>query len=88
MLEMGLIKHAGNGTFYILPTLQRSLEKCINIVDMNMKKIQAQKLICPTLTSAELWKKSGRLESTGSELMTTIDRHGKKQILSPVRIIG
>ncbi|XP_035895430.1 probable proline--tRNA ligase, mitochondrial [Anopheles stephensi] len=87
MLEQGLIRQAGNGTFYLLPLLQRSLQKAINLIDRHMEMIGAQRLTLPLLTSAELWKKSGRLASSDggkpTELLQTTDRHGKVQILGP-----
>lgn len=85
MFDLGFIKPNNHGSFHILPVLQRSLEKCIHLIDKNMKKINGQKIILPILTPSELWKKSGRLNSITTELMTTKDRHGKIQILSPVR---
>uniref|UniRef100_A0A182QU97 Probable proline--tRNA ligase, mitochondrial n=1 Tax=Anopheles farauti TaxID=69004 RepID=A0A182QU97_9DIPT len=87
MLEQGLIRQAGNGTFHVLPILQRSLQKAVNLIDRHMESVGAQKLTLPLLTSAELWKKSGRLSSsngaTPTELLQTTDRHGKVQILGP-----
>ncbi|XP_053690976.1 probable proline--tRNA ligase, mitochondrial [Sabethes cyaneus] len=84
MVEQGLIRQAGNGTFYILPMLQRSLQKTIALVDSHMQRYaEAEKLTLPTLMSADLWRKSGRLDSAGPELMKTIDRHEKVQILGP-----
>ncbi|XP_062561687.1 probable proline--tRNA ligase, mitochondrial isoform X2 [Armigeres subalbatus] len=84
MLEQGLIRPAGNGTFYILPLLQRSVRKAIDLVDHFMQHhVEAEKLTLPILTSAELWQKSGRLETAGGELMSITDRHGKQQILGP-----
>uniref|UniRef100_A0A182P933 Probable proline--tRNA ligase, mitochondrial n=1 Tax=Anopheles epiroticus TaxID=199890 RepID=A0A182P933_9DIPT len=87
MLEHGLIRQAGNGTFYLLPLLQRSLQKAIDLIDRHMEAIGAQKMTLPLLTSAELWKKSGRLKAneggTPTELLQTTDRHGKVQILGP-----
>ncbi|KFB37342.1 AGAP003589-PA-like protein [Anopheles sinensis] len=89
MLEQGLIRQAGNGTFHVLPLLQRSVEKAINLIDVHMQSIGAQKLTLPLLTSAELWKKSGRLgdghssNSPPTELLQTTDRHGKMHILGP-----
>lgn len=85
MLDVGLIKHCGNGTHYILPLLQRSIEKLTRIVDKYMLEIDGQKVTMPTLTAAELWRKSGRFESTGTELMVIQDRHERQQILSPVK---
>lgn len=60
MLELGLISSASNGFFNILPLTQRSIDKCIGIVDFYMKKVGAQKITTPNLTSADLWKKSGK----------------------------
>lgn len=86
MLDVGLIRHCGNGTFYILPLLQRSVEKLTKIVDKYMSQIDGQKMTMPALTAAELWKKSGRFESAQTELMLTKDRHERLQILSPVSL--
>jgi prolyl-tRNA synthetase len=84
MTDLGLMRHCGNGTFYILPILQRSVEKLTRILDCYMKEIDGQKVTMPTLTGAELWKKSGRFEDAQTELMMVKDRHDKMQILSPV----
>lgn len=84
MMEVGLMRHCGNGTFYILPLLQRSVEKLTKILDRYMSEIDGQKITMPTLTSAELWKKSGRFEDAQSELMVVKDRHEKMHLLSPV----
>lgn len=84
MQEVGLLRQCANGTFYILPLLQKSVENCIKLIDYFMKEIDCQKISLPILTSADLWKKSGRFEAAKSELMLTKDRHDKMQILSPV----
>lgn len=85
MSELGLIHSANNGTYYVLPVLQRSVEKMTAIVDEEMAKIGGQKLSLPILTSADLWNRTGRLKDVGREVMTAIDRHNHTQILSPVR---
>lgn len=84
MSELGLIHTANNGTYYLLPVLQRSVEKLSAIVDEEMAKIGGQKLTLPILTSGDLWEQSGRLKDIGREVMTTVDRHNHTQILSPV----
>lgn len=84
MLELGLIRSTSNGSYHILPLLQKSIEKCSNLIDFYMKKIDGQKISMPLLTSSELWKKSGRFNpETTTEILTTKDRHDKIQILSP-----
>lgn len=84
MIDCGLIKHCNNGTYYILPLLQRSIEKLVKVIDKYMAEIEGQKITMPTLTAAELWRKSGRFENNAVELMTVTDRHDRVQILSPV----
>ena len=59
MMEMGLIRHCDNGTFYLLPLLQKSIEKCVNLIDFYLKEIECQKMSLPILTAAELWMQSG-----------------------------
>lgn len=83
MMELGLIRSTSNGSYHILPILQRSLDKCIKLVDWHMKNCDGQKLVMPVLTSSELWKKTGRYTNTEPEIMTTKDRHNKLQIISP-----
>jgi prolyl-tRNA synthetase len=87
MIDCGLIKHCNNGTFYILPMLQRSIDKLVRIIDQHMAEIEGQRITMPTLTAAELWKKSGRFENAATELMTVTDQHDRMQILSPVSVI-
>lgn len=84
MTEMGLIHSANNGTYHLLPVLQRSIEKLTAIVDEEMARIGGQKMSLPILTSVDLWNQTGRLKDIGREVMSCIDRHNHTQILSPV----
>jgi hypothetical protein len=59
MQDLGVIHQAGTGIFHLLPLGERSLQKLINIVDDEMRKINAQKLLLPLLTPGELWKVTG-----------------------------
>ncbi|GFG39525.1 hypothetical protein Cfor_00955 [Coptotermes formosanus] len=83
MQDLGVIHQAGTGIFHLLPLGERSLQKLINIVDDEMRKINAQKLLLPLLTPGELWKVTGRWEDLGEELFTLKDRHDKEFVLSP-----
>uniref|UniRef100_A0A6B2EE74 Probable proline--tRNA ligase, mitochondrial n=1 Tax=Phlebotomus kandelakii TaxID=1109342 RepID=A0A6B2EE74_9DIPT len=84
MTELGLIRPATNGTFYLLPLVQRSMAKLVAIVEDHMKEIDAQRLSLPILTPGDLWRKSGRLGGpVNREIMTTVDRHENLQVLSP-----
>jgi prolyl-tRNA synthetase len=59
MQDLGVIHQASTGVFHLLPLGERSLQKLINIVDDEMSKINAQKLLLPLLTPGELWKITG-----------------------------
>ncbi|KAK5650555.1 hypothetical protein RI129_001584 [Pyrocoelia pectoralis] len=83
MLELGIIRQANPGSFHFLPLGVRALEKLLHLIDEEMLKIGAQKVILPTLTHSKLWKSTGRLQDFGSELFTVKDRHNQTYILSP-----
>uniref|UniRef100_A0A1B6HIW0 Probable proline--tRNA ligase, mitochondrial n=1 Tax=Homalodisca liturata TaxID=320908 RepID=A0A1B6HIW0_9HEMI len=83
MIDGGVIAHAQNGFFYLLPLATRALDKLTRLVDEHMMSIGAQKISCPTLTSSDIWQKTGRLSMAGSELFHLKDRHNKDFILSP-----
>ncbi|XP_069682732.1 probable proline--tRNA ligase, mitochondrial isoform X1 [Periplaneta americana] len=83
MLDLGVIRQASVGTFHLLPLAERSLQKLITIVDVEMEKIGAQKLLLPLLTPGELWKTTGRWMDAGEELFILTDRHHKEFVLSP-----
>lgn len=70
--------------YALLPLGLRALEKLKILVDEEMVKIDAQKIILPHLIPSSLWKTTGRLENAGSELFTLQDRHKKQYILGPV----
>jgi hypothetical protein len=59
MQDLGVIHQAGSGSYHLLPLGERSLQKLIRIVDDEMGKINAQKLLMPLLTSGDLWKSTG-----------------------------
>ncbi|KAK8729675.1 hypothetical protein OTU49_008264 [Cherax quadricarinatus] len=83
LVNCGIINSRSNGMFALLPLGQRVIDKLTAIIDEEMRHIGAQKLLLPLLTSGHLWKKTGRWESTGEELMTTSDRHKNEHVLSP-----
>lgn len=87
LTDWGFIKPADNGTFYLLPLMQRTVERCTKLIDRHMRKLDAQKITIPNLTSANLWKESGRLTSYKSELLTTTDRQQRIFVLGPVSAI-
>ncbi|XP_072199729.1 probable proline--tRNA ligase, mitochondrial isoform X2 [Excalfactoria chinensis] len=82
-LQGGLIHPASPGCFHLLPPALRSMEKLIRLIDGAMRNIGGQKVNMPSLSSAELWRTSGRWEQMGTELFRLADRHGKEYCLGP-----
>ncbi|XP_038056308.1 probable proline--tRNA ligase, mitochondrial [Patiria miniata] len=83
MMENGLIRPAGPGTFHLLPLAQRALEKLIKVVDLEMRRVGSHKIAMPSLTSSALWKESGRWDMMGAELFKLKDRHKTELCLGP-----
>ena len=82
MVRAGLIRQVGAGLWTWLPAgwrLHRAVEQHIR---EEMNAIGAQELLMPVLTPAELWKRSGRWDSVGGELMRLQDRKGADLILA------
>lgn len=84
MIDVGIIRQAASGMYNLLPLGLRALDKLRVLVDEEMEKIDAQKILMPHLTSTDLWKTTGRLDAAGTELFTLQDRHNREYVLSPV----
>lgn len=84
MINNGLIKQTSNGMYALLPLGMRILDKLTKIVDTEMTKIGAQKILLPALTPTHLWKKTERFDESRAELFTLKDKNDKQYVLSPV----
>lgn len=60
--------------------MQGKIEK---LLDKHMAKLGASKLSLSAFSSEDIWQKTGRLESSKSELFRLEDRKGGKYLLSP-----
>ena len=83
MLRAGLIRKLAAGTYSYLPLGMRVLQKVIRIVREEMTRAGALEVLLPALQPAELWKRSGRYEKMGPEMIRFKDRHGKETVLGP-----
>ena len=83
MLRAGLIKQVASGLYSFLPLGYRILDKVVSIVREEMDKAGAQQLLLPFVQPADLWKKSGRWDEYGEELLRFQDRKGSWFVLSP-----
>ncbi len=82
MVRAGLIRQVGSGLWSWMPAGWRIHRKVEQQIREEMDAIGAQELLMPVLTPAELWKKSGRWDSVGGELMRLQDRKGAELMLA------
>jgi len=60
LIDQGIIAAGSNGMFHLLPFAMRSLRKLEKLVEKAMDEVGAQRILMPSLTNTELWKKSGK----------------------------
>ncbi|KAK5134436.1 hypothetical protein LTR08_006483 [Meristemomyces frigidus] len=83
LIRAGFLRQAHSGIFHLLPLGLRVQEKIERLVDKHMLALGASKVSLSSLSSKELWQRSGRLEGRGSEFFRLQDRKKAKFILSP-----
>lgn len=67
----------------MLPLGRRVQDKLEALIDKFMSHLGASKLALSSISSEELWSRSGRLNSIGSELFRFQDRKDARYLLSP-----
>jgi len=83
MMRAGLIRKESAGMYVYLPMGFRVLRKIMNIVREEMDRTGALEFLMPEMTSADLWKQSGRWETMGPEMFRIKDRNGMEYALAP-----
>lgn len=83
LIRAGFVRQTHPGIFHLLPLGLRVQEKLERLIDKHMLRLGASKVSLSTLSSEELWRKSGRLEKGTQELFHLEDRRGAKLLLSP-----
>lgn len=83
LIRAGFIRQAHSGLFQFLPLGLRVQTKLETLLDHHMTKLGASKVSLSTLSSEELWRRSGRLSGDRSELFQLEDRKGARFLLAP-----
>ena len=83
MLRAGMIRQASAGIYSWLPLGFRVLKKIEQIVREEQDRSGAQEVLMPTIQSADLWKKSGRYNDYGKEMLRIQDRHERDMLYGP-----
>lgn len=78
LVQGGFIRESVAGRYYFLPLGMRVQDKIVKIIEEEMDRAGAQKMITPVLHPLELWEESNRTNSVGFELMTIKDQRGAK----------
>ncbi len=82
-VRCGLIKQSNSGLYSWLPMGLKVLKNIKNIVRDEMDKSGALEMTMPCLQPSELWKKSGRYNDYGSEMLRIKDRGNRELIFGP-----
>ncbi|MEG2368506.1 MAG: proline--tRNA ligase [Raoultibacter sp.] len=83
LVRAGMIRKEAGGLYSFLPLGLRVLHKIENIVREEMDATGAQEVLLPFVQPADLWRKSGRWNVYGPELLRVVDRHENEFCLSP-----
>lgn len=83
MLRAGMIRQASAGIYSWLPLGLRVLEKIQNIIHAEQERAGAQRILMPTIQSADLWRESGRYDGYGREMLRMTDRHDRDMLYGP-----
>ena len=83
MLKAGLIRRLASGLYTWMPLGLRVLRNIEAIIRTEMERAGCIELLMPAVQPAELWKKSGRWDQYGSELLRFTDRHSRDYCYGP-----
>ena len=79
LLRGGFIRQVGAGLFTWLPAGWRVHQKVVQIIREEIDAIGGQEMLCPVLTPAELWERTGRIAIP--EVFKLTDRSGRPFVL-------
>jgi prolyl-tRNA synthetase len=83
MLRAGMIRQEAAGSYSWLPLGLRVLKKIEQIVREEQDRAGAIEVLMPTIQSADLWRKSGRYDAYGKEMLRIKDRHDRDMLYGP-----
>ncbi len=83
MIKAGMIKQSSAGIYSWLPLGYKVLKNIEEIVREEQNNAGANEMLMPTIQSADLWKKSGRYDDYGKEMLRIKDRSGREMLFGP-----
>jgi prolyl-tRNA synthetase len=79
LVRGGFIRQVGAGLWTFMPLGWRVHQKIVQIIREEMNAIGGQEMLCPVLTPAELWERTGRIAIP--QLFSLTDRSGREFVL-------
>ena len=83
MLRAGMIRQSSAGIYSWLPMGHKVLRNIEKIVHEEQQRVGHIPMLMPTLQSADLWRKSGRYDAYGPEMLRITDRHDRDMLYGP-----
>jgi prolyl-tRNA synthetase len=83
MLRAGMVRQSSAGIYTWLPLGHRVLKRIEQIVREEQDRAGAQEMLMPTVQPAEIWRKSGRYDDYGPEMLRITDRHDRELLYGP-----
>ena len=83
MLRAGMIRQASAGIYSWVPLGYKVLRRIEQIVHEEQVRAGHIPMLMPTLQSADLWRKSGRYDAYGPEMLRITDRHDREMLYGP-----
>ena len=83
MLRAGMIRQESAGIYSWLPAGLKVLRRIEQIVREEQNRAGALEVLMPTIQSADLWRKSGRYDDYGAEMLRIKDRGERDMLYGP-----
>jgi prolyl-tRNA synthetase len=83
MLRAGMVRQSSAGIYSWLPFGYKVLMNIQRIVEEEQDAIGCQQMLMPTIQPADLWRKSGRYDAYGPEMLRITDRHDREMLYGP-----
>jgi prolyl-tRNA synthetase len=83
MLRAGLIRQTAAGIYSWLPLGHRVLRRIEQIVREEQDRAGAIEMLMPTIQPADYWRRSGRYDAYGKEMLRITDRHDRDLLFGP-----
>ncbi|KAJ5777314.1 hypothetical protein N7520_000560 [Penicillium odoratum] len=83
LIRAGFLRQAYSGVFHMLPLGLRVQDKLERLIDKHMRSLGASKVSLSSISSQELWEKSGRLNASSEEVFRLHDRKDTRFLLAP-----